>query len=184
MSSSGESQERVRKRETIGKKVQLATKGLLTFSIRKGSVVSGLESPTGSQSPGSNEGSSSGRGSAALNSPSKVQPLTLLFLYSRTNDVNGLREVLKGDPLLVKQKDYDKRSALHIAAIHGCLKAAEVLLDHGADVNSLDRWKNSVRLCLTCFRRRRDNAIRASPSILLVVTYFGPPSICGFVTQG
>ncbi|CAM6096215.1 unnamed protein product [Calypogeia fissa] len=144
MSSSGDSVERLGRRERLGKKVQEVSKGLLAFSIRKpgGSVVPGTESPTGAESPKSREGSSAGV-STGLNSPSKVHPFTLLFLYSRSNNAKALEDLLKEKPELVKEKDYDERTALHIAAIHGCLKAAQVLLDYGADVNAQDRWKNS-----------------------------------------
>ena len=36
--------------------------------------------------------------------------------------------------------DYDKRTALHLAAASGAEKAVECLLSHGVDVNPKDRW--------------------------------------------
>ena len=40
----------------------------------------------------------------------------------------------------VNAADYDKRNALHVAASEGALKVVELLVAHGANVNSLDRW--------------------------------------------
>ncbi|KAJ0837216.1 putative protein kinase TKL-Pl-5 family [Helianthus annuus] len=36
--------------------------------------------------------------------------------------------------------DYDKRTALHLAACEGCTEIVLLLLEKGADVNSTDRW--------------------------------------------
>lgn len=56
----------------------------------------------------------------------------------------------RGRFALVKQKlaqgapvtfaDYDKRTALHLAAANGSLATVNVLIDAGADVNAQDRW--------------------------------------------
>ncbi|KAF2315316.1 hypothetical protein GH714_038812 [Hevea brasiliensis] len=36
--------------------------------------------------------------------------------------------------------DYDKRTALHLASCEGCTEIVVLLLEKGADVNSVDRW--------------------------------------------
>ncbi|KAK4418636.1 Integrin-linked protein kinase [Sesamum alatum] len=36
--------------------------------------------------------------------------------------------------------DYDKRTALHLASCEGCTEIVILLLERGADVNSMDRW--------------------------------------------
>ncbi|KAI4378003.1 hypothetical protein MLD38_015549 [Melastoma candidum] len=65
-------------------------------------------------------------------------PYRLLYCSSK-NDVAGvLQELEKGvEPNLA---DYDKRTALHLASSEGCKEVVELLLEKGADVNSLDRW--------------------------------------------
>ncbi|KAJ0645907.1 putative dual-specificity kinase TKL-Pl-5 family [Helianthus annuus] len=40
--------------------------------------------------------------------------------------------------------DYDKRTALHLAACEGCTEIVLLLLEKGADVNSTDRWGRTV----------------------------------------
>jgi ankyrin repeat protein len=43
----------------------------------------------------------------------------------------------------VNAGDYDKRTALHIAAAEANLSAFRVLCDHGADLRLEDRWGNT-----------------------------------------
>jgi CRP-like cAMP-binding protein len=45
----------------------------------------------------------------------------------------------------VNAGDYDRRTAVHIAAAEGNLAALRVLVDAGANLNVKDRWNNSVR---------------------------------------
>lgn len=53
-----------------------------------------------------------------------------------------MQELEKGvEPNLV---DYDKRTALHLAASEGCEEIVVLLLEKGADVNSTDRWGRTV----------------------------------------
>ncbi|KAM7511996.1 hypothetical protein LguiB_010871 [Lonicera macranthoides] len=62
-----------------------------------------------------------------------------LLYCSGKGDIEGLtQELEKGiEPNLY---DFDKRTALHLAACENCTEIVVLLLDKGADVNSLDRW--------------------------------------------
>eukprot|EP00957_Ditylum_brightwellii_P164899 12554732-Ditylum_brightwellii.AAC.1 len=42
----------------------------------------------------------------------------------------------------VNEGDYDRRTALHLAAGEGRLEVVELLCEAGADVNIEDRWGN------------------------------------------
>ena len=42
----------------------------------------------------------------------------------------------------LNQGDYDRRTALHLAAGEGCLEIVGMLCDAGADANVVDRWGN------------------------------------------
>ena len=57
-------------------------------------------------------------------------------------DIVAVRRMVENgyDP---KGTDYDKRSALHLAAAEGFLSICEFLIDKGADVNCEDRWKGT-----------------------------------------
>ncbi|TVU37725.1 hypothetical protein EJB05_11056, partial [Eragrostis curvula] len=61
------------------------------------------------------------------------------------NDVNAVRKLLEEDAALVNARDYDSRTPLHVAALHGWHDVAECLIANGADVNAQDRWQNTVR---------------------------------------
>ena len=62
-----------------------------------------------------------------------------------SGDVSLLSRLLdnKADPNAV---DYDRRSALHLAAAEGHLFCVEMLIDRGADPNLADRWGNTALL--------------------------------------
>lgn len=66
-----------------------------------------------------------------------------LLYCSGKGDIEGLtQELEKGtEPNLY---DFDKRTALHLAACENCTEIVVLLLDKGADVNSLDRWGCTV----------------------------------------
>ena len=62
-----------------------------------------------------------------------------LLWASAENNVAGLqRLVAHGMP--VNAQDYDKRTALHLAAAEGQLEAARYLVAHGHPLNGRDRW--------------------------------------------
>lgn len=88
-----------------------------------------------------------------INDGSKIDPrknrlesssnLTLNFIWAASQgDLSEARRsiVLGVD---INKGDYDKRTALHLAAAEGQYDMVEFLIKQGADVNILDRWNNS-----------------------------------------
>jgi ankyrin repeat protein len=80
----------------------------------------------------------------------RVSETSQVLWHARQNNVGALEKLLKQNPCLVNANDYDERTALHVAAFHGCTEAAKCLLDHGASVNAVDRWENSVSYSYHC----------------------------------
>ncbi|CAK7348085.1 unnamed protein product [Dovyalis caffra] len=69
-------------------------------------------------------------------------PYRLLFCSSKGDKAGVLQELDKGvEPILA---DYDKRTALHLASCEGCTEVVKLLLEKGADVNSIDRWGRTL----------------------------------------
>ncbi|KAF8027047.1 hypothetical protein BT93_E0078 [Corymbia citriodora subsp. variegata] len=65
-------------------------------------------------------------------------PYRLLYCSSKNDKAGVLQELEKRvEPNLA---DYDKRTALHLASCEGCTEVVVLLLEKGADVNSVDRW--------------------------------------------
>nr|XP_009762120.1 PREDICTED: seven transmembrane domain-containing tyrosine-protein kinase 1-like isoform X2 [Nicotiana sylvestris]XP_016482491.1 PREDICTED: serine/threonine-protein kinase STY8-like isoform X2 [Nicotiana tabacum] len=65
-------------------------------------------------------------------------PYRLLHCSGLGDKEGVMQELGKGvEPNLV---DYDRRTALHLAASEGCVEIVVLLLEKGADVNSTDRW--------------------------------------------
>lgn len=94
-------------------------------------------------------GSTSGggkAGSAAEKKKGKSKPsrTSMILWHAHQNDANAVRKLLEEDRTLVKARDYDHRTPLHVAALHGWIDVAKCLIEHGADVNAQDRWKNTV----------------------------------------
>eukprot|EP00291_Cryptomonas_curvata_P005607 CAMPEP_0172195492 /NCGR_PEP_ID=MMETSP1050-20130122/26239_1 /TAXON_ID=233186 /ORGANISM="Cryptomonas curvata, Strain CCAP979/52" /LENGTH=263 /DNA_ID=CAMNT_0012871563 /DNA_START=120 /DNA_END=908 /DNA_ORIENTATION=+ len=57
-----------------------------------------------------------------------------------TGDVEELQRLFSLDPACVDSKDYDRRSALHVACADGHAAAVDFLLSHGAKTDAEDRW--------------------------------------------
>ncbi|MCO5614651.1 hypothetical protein L7F22_068935 [Adiantum nelumboides] len=92
--------------------------------------------------------------SSAIASPSPRSPSTppdshriartsQLFWHTRNDDEAAVERLLQEDPSLVSAQDYDKRTALHVAAFFNRLSVAENLIRHKAPINATDRWGNS-----------------------------------------
>ena len=66
--------------------------------------------------------------------------LVIELLWSATNnDVNGLQTLLaRGVP--INSRDYDSRTALHLAAAEGNIESVDYLISHGHPIFVRDRW--------------------------------------------
>ena len=65
----------------------------------------------------------------------------LIWAASQGELVALQRLVAQGVSLEVA--DYDRRTAMHLAAAEGHLEIVRYLLAHGASINPIDRWGNS-----------------------------------------
>ncbi|KAL2233532.1 serine/threonine-protein kinase STY46 [Sesamum indicum] len=73
----------------------------------------------------------------------RVSKTSQILWHAHQNDTAAVRKLLEEDPTLVRARDYDNRTPLHVAAIHGWIDVARCLLECKADVNAQDRWKNT-----------------------------------------
>jgi len=67
-----------------------------------------------------------------------MTPLQQLIQAAQNDDIDRLRSLLQQHPNLVSQKDESGATALHYAALNGHRRAAEFLIERGADINSRD----------------------------------------------
>ncbi|KAH8055050.1 serine/threonine kinase [Aureococcus anophagefferens] len=65
-----------------------------------------------------------------------------LLEAAKRGDRDALRRLLDA-AVDVNGADYDRRTALHLAAAEGELDAVRFLVDRGADVNAVDRWRGT-----------------------------------------
>lgn len=63
----------------------------------------------------------------------------LLGAASR-NDAKRILSLLRGGKVHASSADYDKRTALHLAASEGCITVVQLLVEEGAEVNLKDRF--------------------------------------------
>ncbi|KAL8137794.1 hypothetical protein V2J09_003795 [Rumex salicifolius] len=73
----------------------------------------------------------------------RVSKTSAILWHAHQNDAGAVRRLLEEDPSLVNATDYDNRTPLHVAALHGWIEVAKTLIEFGADVNGQDRWKNT-----------------------------------------
>ncbi|XP_054810039.1 serine/threonine-protein kinase VIK-like isoform X1 [Prosopis cineraria] len=92
---------------------------------------------------GSSSGSSSAAGRDKKRGKAKVSRTSMILWHSHQNDAVAVRKLLEEDPSLVKARDYDNRTPLHVASLHGWIDVAKCLIEFGADVNAQDRWRNT-----------------------------------------
>lgn len=78
----------------------------------------------------------------------RVSRTSLILWHAHQNDAAAVRKLLEEDPSLVRARDYDNRTSLHVASLHGWIEVAKCLIEFGADVNAQDRWKNTVPFLL------------------------------------
>lgn len=74
----------------------------------------------------------------------RVSRTSLILWHAHQNDAAAVRKLLEEDRSLLQARDYDNRTPLHVAALHGWIDVAKCLIEHGADINAQDRWKNTV----------------------------------------
>lgn len=74
----------------------------------------------------------------------RVSRTSMILWHAHQNDAAAVRKLLVEDPSLVHARDYDNRTPLHVASLHGWIDVAKCLIEFGADVNAQDRWKNTV----------------------------------------
>lgn len=59
---------------------------------------------------------------------------------ARKGDAKKVKAILEADPKAVAAKDKSGDTPLHLAALHGQLEVAQILLDAGADVNAKNNY--------------------------------------------
>ncbi|RDY06286.1 Serine/threonine-protein kinase STY8, partial [Mucuna pruriens] len=91
----------------------------------------------------SSGGSSGTTGKEKEKEKARVSRTSLILWHAHQNDAAAVRKLLEEDPSLVRARDYDNRTPLHVASLHGWVEVANCLIEFGADVNAQDRWKNT-----------------------------------------
>ncbi|KAJ0038474.1 hypothetical protein Pint_23581 [Pistacia integerrima] len=105
---------------------------------------SNSSSPGNSPSPGSSEkGNSASASTNKQKEKARVSRTSLILWHAHQNDSAAVRKLLEEDRSLVQARDYDNRTPLHVASLHGWIDVAKTLIEFGADVNAQDRWKNT-----------------------------------------
>ncbi|KAJ9549147.1 hypothetical protein OSB04_021690 [Centaurea solstitialis] len=104
-----------------------------------------------SGSEGSSGHSAGGDADAAARrkDKAKVSRTSLILWHAHQNEATAIKKLLEEDRSLVHARDYDNRTPLHVASLHGWIDVAKCLIAYGADVNAQDRWKNTLILLLT-----------------------------------
>lgn len=74
---------------------------------------------------------------------SRVSKTSQILWHAHHNDAAAVKKLLVEDRTLVQARDYDNRTPLHVAALHGWIDVAKCLIEYGADVNAQDRWRNT-----------------------------------------
>ncbi|MFQ6629289.1 hypothetical protein Gotur_006655 [Gossypium turneri] len=91
-------------------------------------------------------GEPSARGSTSSDrqkEKARLSRTSQILWHAHQNDASAVRKLLQEDRSLVNARDYDNRTPLHVASLHGWIDVATCLLEFGADVNSQDRWRNT-----------------------------------------
>jgi serine/threonine protein kinase len=76
-------------------------------------------------------------------SPEEFSAGCSLLQRAALADLAGMKDLLKARPEHVNFRDYDRRTALHVAASEGHLDICKFLIDRGARINRSDRWGGS-----------------------------------------
>lgn len=76
-----------------------------------------------------------------------MQVIGTFLSFASRGDRVGLNQMLR-EGTSPNVQDYDKRTALHLAASEGHAPIVELLLHYNANVNLEDRWKKTVSIYL------------------------------------
>ncbi|KAG2500845.1 hypothetical protein HYH03_001606 [Edaphochlamys debaryana] len=96
--------------------------------------------PAPAQPPGPEQDSLHGENAA------RRQAITELLFFASVGDLYRCKKIIHAWGLNIKDTsccDYDKRTPMHLAAAEGAFSVMLWLLDHGADVNPIDRFKRT-----------------------------------------
>ncbi|POO03481.1 Serine/threonine protein kinase [Trema orientale] len=99
-------------------------------------------SPCGSSSSSSSAPAATGE-KEKQKEKARVSRTSLILWHAHQNDPASVRKLLEEDRSLVRARDYDNRTPLHVASLLGWIDVAKCLIEYGADVNAQDRWKNT-----------------------------------------
>jgi len=72
-----------------------------------------------------------------------AEQVDLIFKAASTGDIKTLMPALQANENLANVRQADGKTPLHIACMVGKTKAAEVILNHGADINAKDKHKKT-----------------------------------------
>ncbi|KAL5179114.1 Integrin-linked protein kinase 1 [Glycine soja] len=78
-------------------------------------------------------GSSEAAAAAKEKEKARVSRTSLILWHAHQDDAAAVRKLLEEDPSLVKARDYDSRTPLHVASLHGWVEVANCLIEFGAD---------------------------------------------------
>ncbi|CAI9096546.1 OLC1v1032727C1 [Oldenlandia corymbosa var. corymbosa] len=104
--------------------------------------MSGSEGSSG-HSAAAGEAPAAASGDNKKKEKARVSRTSMILWHAHQNDAAAVRKLLEEDRSLVHAKDYDNRTPLHVAALHGWIDVGKTLIEFGADVNAQDRWKNT-----------------------------------------
>ncbi|CAM8953976.1 unnamed protein product [Rhodiola kirilowii] len=91
----------------------------------------------------SSEGGAVARPEGKQKEKARVSRTSAILWHAHQNDAASVRKLLEEDPSLVRARDYDSRTPLHVASLHGWIDVVKTLIEFDADVNAQDRWKNT-----------------------------------------
>ncbi|CAN4122146.1 unnamed protein product [Withania somnifera] len=105
--------------------------------------MSASEGSSGSSAAAASDGEAPVPSTEKKKEKSRVSKTSQILWHAHHNDAAAVKKLLEEDRTLVQAIDYDNRTPLHVAALHGWIDVAKCLIEYGADVNVQDRWRNT-----------------------------------------